>query len=39
MKDKMQEVKQVQKTSNKDLFYSMFNVKVILGVDRRTIRY
>ena len=38
MKDKIQEVKHVHKISNKDLFYSVINMKVMLGIDRKTIR-
>lgn len=35
----VKEVRPVETISNKDLFYSMINMRAILGIDRKTIKY
>jgi len=39
MRGHVQEVRDVEHVSNKDLFFSMINRKAILGVERKTIKY
>jgi MFS family permease len=39
MRTHVEEVRHVEKISHKDLFYGMINIKPVLGIERKTIKY